>query len=58
MLFRSWLLPNTLAAGAIAMTLADWLSRMVVIPAELPIGIVTSLVGGPFLLWMLTRKGA
>jgi len=28
-----------------------------VIPAELPIGIVTSLVGGPFLLWMLTRKG-
>jgi len=53
-----WLLPNTLAGGAIAMTLADWLSRMVVIPAELPIGIVTSLVGGPFLLWMLTRKGA
>jgi iron complex transport system permease protein len=53
-----WLLPSTLAGGAIAMTLADWLSRMVVIPAELPIGIVTSLVGGPFLLWMLTRKGA
>ncbi|WP_020206018.1 iron ABC transporter permease [Cupriavidus sp. WS] len=52
-----WLLPNTLAGGAIAMTLADWLSRTVVIPAELPIGIVTSLVGGPFLLWMLTRKG-
>ncbi|WP_374703244.1 FecCD family ABC transporter permease [Cupriavidus pauculus] len=53
-----WLLPNTLAGGAVAMTLADWLSRMVVIPAELPIGIVTSLVGGPFLLWMLTRRGA
>ncbi|MFT4173821.1 MAG: iron ABC transporter permease [Rhodocyclaceae bacterium] len=51
-----WLLPNTLAAGAIALTLADWLARIVVIPSELPIGIVTSLVGGPFLLWMLTRK--
>ena len=46
----------TLAGGAIAMTLADWLARMVVVPAELPIGIVTSLVGGPFLLWMLTRR--
>lgn len=53
-----WLLPNTLAGGAIAMTLADWLARTVVIPAELPIGIVTSLVGGPFLLWLLLRKGS
>jgi len=53
-----WLLPNALAGGAIALTLADWLARIAVIPAELPIGIVTSLVGGPFLLWMLTRKAA
>ncbi|HBD36662.1 MAG TPA: iron ABC transporter, partial [Cupriavidus sp.] len=42
--------------GAIALTLGDWMARTVVVPAELPIGIVTSLVGGPFLLWMLTRK--
>ncbi|XQM39216.1 Iron complex transport system permease protein [Cupriavidus sp. H19C3] len=53
-----WLLPNTLVGGAIALTLADWLARIVVVPAELPIGIITSLVGGPFLLWMLTRKAA
>ncbi|CAG9170329.1 FecCD family ABC transporter permease [Cupriavidus pinatubonensis] len=53
-----WLLPNTLVGGAIALTLADWLARVVVIPAELPIGIVTSLVGGPFLLWMLARRGS
>ena len=53
-----WLLPNCLVGGAIALTLADWLARLVVIPAELPIGIVTSLVGGPFLLWMLSRRGA
>lgn len=51
-----WLLPNALIGGAIAMTAADWLARLVVIPAELPIGIVTSLVGGPFLLWMVTRR--
>jgi len=52
-----WLLPNCLAGGAIALTLADWLARLAAIPAELPIGIVTSLVGGPFLLWMLSRRG-
>lgn len=53
-----WLLPNTVAGGAIALTLGDWIARTAVVLAELPIGIVTSLVGGPFLLWMLTRKGA
>jgi iron complex transport system permease protein len=50
------LLPATALAGAIALTLADWLARVVVVPAELPIGIVTSLVGAPFLLWLLTRR--
>src|SRR5690606_18853295 len=43
-----WLLPASMLAGALALTLADWLARIVVIPAELPIGLVTSLVGGPF----------
>ena len=50
------LLPASLLVGAIALTLADWLARVVAIPSELPIGIVTSLVGGPFLLWLLARQ--
>ncbi|GAB1576335.1 FecCD family ABC transporter permease [Bordetella petrii] len=50
-----WLLPASMLAGALALTLADWLARIVVIPAELPIGLVTSLVGGPFFLWLLAR---
>ena len=41
--------------GALLLVLADWLARIVVIPAELPIGLVTSLVGGPFFLWLLLR---
>ena len=41
--------------GALALTLADWLARVAVVPAELPIGLVTSLVGGPFFLWLLAR---
>ncbi len=52
------LLPATVVGGGIALTLADWLSRVAVIPSELPIGIVTSLVGGPFLLWLLSRRTA
>lgn len=50
-----WLLPASMLAGALALTLADWLARIVVVPAELPIGLVTSLVGGPFFLWLLAR---
>lgn len=52
------LLPASLLVGAIALLLSDWLARMVAIPSELPIGIVTSLVGGPFLLWLLARREA
>ena len=37
---------------------ADILARTVVIPAELPIGLVTALVGGPFFLWLLLRRRA
>lgn len=51
-----WLLPQTLVGGAIALTLGDWMARTAVMPAELPIGIVTALVGGPFLLWLLMRR--
>ena len=50
-----WLLPASMLAGALALALADWLARLVVAPAELPIGLVTALVGGPFFLWLLAR---
>ncbi|CAB3928048.1 Hemin transport system permease protein HmuU [Achromobacter anxifer] len=50
-----WLLPACVLGGALALVLADWLSRIAVVPAELPIGLVTSLVGGPFFLWLLAR---
>lgn len=50
-----YLLPASVVAGALLLTLADWAARLVVMPAELPIGLVTSLVGGPFFFWLLTR---
>lgn len=49
------LLAASAIAGALLLTLADWLARILINPAELPIGLVTSLIGGPFFFWMLTR---
>lgn len=52
------LLPNAALLGAIMLLLADMVSRTVVAPAELPIGIVTATIGGPFFLWILLRNRA
>ncbi len=49
------LLPLSWIAGAIALVLADWIARIVVIPAELPVGVITSLIGGPFFIALLLR---
>ena len=49
------LLPMSWLGGAMALLLADGLARLVVMPAELPVGVITSLVGGPFFLWLLLR---
>jgi len=50
-----WVLPASGIAGAIALTLADWLGRIVIAPSELPIGLVTCLLGGPFFIWLLLK---
>ncbi|WP_073106100.1 FecCD family ABC transporter permease [Pollutimonas bauzanensis] len=49
------LLPASVLAGGLVLTLADWLARVAASPAELPIGLLTSLVGGPFFFWLLSR---
>lgn len=51
-----YLLPASALLGASLLLLADSVSRMIVAPAELPIGIVTALAGAPFFLWILLRK--
>lgn len=52
------LLPASALLGATLLLLADLVARVVVAPAELPIGIVTALVGAPIFLWLLLgRRG-
>lgn len=52
------LIPASALLGAMLLLLADMTSRVVVAPAELPIGIVTALFGAPFFLWLLLRSRA
>ncbi len=52
------LLPASALAGAALLLFADVLARMVLAPAELPIGIVTALIGAPFFLYLLLRGRA
>lgn len=52
------LLPASLLAGASLLLLADLAARLVLAPAELPIGIITALLGGPFFLYLLVRGRA
>jgi iron complex transport system permease protein len=51
------LVPATALAGAIFVVLADLLARILVAPSELPLGVLTALVGGPFFLWLLRAAG-
>lgn len=48
-------LPGAALLGATLLVGADLVSRTVVAPAELPVGVVTALVGGPFFLWLVLR---
>ncbi len=51
-----YLLPASALLGASFLILADSLARIIVVPAELPIGIVTAAIGGPFFLYILLRR--
>lgn len=51
-----YLLPASALLGAGLLVLADMIARTIVAPAELPIGIVTAVIGGPFFLWILLKN--
>lgn len=49
-------IPASGLVGAILLLIADDLARTVVAPAELPVGVVTALLGGPFFLFLLKTR--
>ncbi len=42
--------------GASVLMTADWLSRVVIYPYQVPVGLFAALIGGPYLIWLLSRK--
>jgi iron complex transport system permease protein len=51
------LVPASVLAGATLLILADLVARTIIAPSEIPVGVVTALLGGPFFLWLLRRDG-
>ncbi|HEY4437379.1 iron ABC transporter permease [Lelliottia sp. V89_10] len=63
-LMRMWLgsdhravIPGSVLAGAFLLLIADTLARTLVAPAEMPVGLLTSLLGAPWFLWLIFRRG-
>tara|TARA_B100000686_G_scaffold273213_1_gene290757 strand:+ start:1946 stop:3022 length:1077 start_codon:yes stop_codon:yes gene_type:complete len=50
------LFPASLLGGAIIMVAADIVARIVIAPAEMPLGVITALLGCPFFLYILSRR--
>jgi len=51
-----WLLPASALLGAMLLMVADTLARTLVAPAEMPVGLLTSLLGAPWFLWLILRR--
>lgn len=51
-----FLVPMSFVAGGVFLSLCDSFARVILSPTELPVGIVTAMLGGPFFLWILIRK--
>ncbi len=53
--YRS-LLPVTLLMGALLLLISDMLARTIIAPLDMPVGIVTALLGAPFFVWLLIKQ--
>lgn len=54
--YRGIPIVSSALTGALVMVLADLLGRTILSPIELPVGIVTAVIGGPYLIWILVRR--
>ena len=50
------LIPGSALLGAVLMILADLVARTTITPAEIPVSLVTSALGAPFFLWLISRS--
>jgi iron complex transport system permease protein len=50
------LLPLSMLGGAVLLLVTDVVARTITAPQEIPVGIITALIGAPFFLWVLKRS--
>jgi iron complex transport system permease protein len=50
------LLPASALAGAVFVVIADLVARVILAPVEIPVGIVTAIIGAPFFIYLLRRS--
>jgi iron complex transport system permease protein len=51
-----WLLPLSVLLGGVFLTVADTVARTLVAPQQLPVGVLTAIIGVPLMLWLLGRR--
>ena len=50
------LIPVSMLFGASFLIICDTVARTIIAPTEIPVGIITAMLGGPFFVWLLKRK--
>ena len=50
---HKYLIPGSALLGAILLIFSDLISKTVIAPAQLPVGVVTSIIGAPFFIWLI-----
>lgn len=53
-----YLTPATILFGGTFLTVCDTLARTIIAPAEMPVGVITALLGGPFFIWLLVGSSS
>lgn len=52
-----YLIPASFLIGGLLLLISDTIARTIIVPSEIPVGVITALAGGPFFLFMLLREG-
>ena len=52
-----WVLPVSALAGGLLLVVVDLLARIILAPSEVPVGLLTAVIGAPFFLFLLRRSG-
>tara|TARA_B100000945_G_C20349550_1_gene581548 strand:- start:260 stop:1237 length:978 start_codon:yes stop_codon:yes gene_type:complete len=53
---HKYLIPGSALLGAIIILISDLISKSIIAPAQLPLGVVTSTIGAPFFIWLIINQ--